>query len=309
MAATATTDPVTVAVVVPHLDQLRALRRCLSALAWGTRAPDEIVVVDNGSRRAPPADLWGALPGARLLTEATPGPGPARNAGISATRSPVLAFVDADCVPAPDWLERIAETFATGTDDVLGGDVRIGPAPPAPGDEVAAYEALYAYRMDRYIAREGFSGTGNLAMRRRVWARVGPFAGIGVAEDRDWGRRAAAAGVALRHVPGMRVHHPARASLDELRAKWDRHVAHDFAELPPGARSRLRWALKAAALPLSPLAELPRIATTDRLDGYAMRRDAWRGLVAIRRHRAARMRALLSRPQDGPALAAAWNRA
>ena len=308
MATTDTTDGTAIAVVIPHLDQPEALRRCLSALAWGARPPDEVVVADNGSRRPPPADLWGALPGARLLRVPEPGPGPARNAGVAATRAPILAFVDADCVPAHDWLATVAAAFAEGTDDVLGGDVRIGPGAPAPGDVVAAYESLYAYRMDRYVAREGFCGAGNLAVRRRVWARVGPFAGIGVAEDRDWGRRATAAGVTVRFVPGMRVHHPARASMAELRTKWDRHLAHDFAELRPGLGPRLRWALKAAALPLSPLAELPRLATTDRLRGGAMRRDALRGLVAIRRHRAARMRALMARPADAPALAQAWNR-
>ena len=66
-------------VVIPHLNQPDFLDRCLASLADGSRRPDEVIVVDNGSDALPQAicDAWGAL----LLTEADPGPGPARNCG------------------------------------------------------------------------------------------------------------------------------------------------------------------------------------------------------------------------------------
>ncbi|UWQ21850.1 glycosyltransferase family 2 protein [Jannaschia sp. W003] len=293
------------AVVVPHLNQPAALRRCLAALAAGTVRPREVVVADNGSDPPPPADLWGLLPGARLVHAPEPGPGPARNAGAAATHAPLLAFLDSDCLPAPDWLQRAVEAHRAAPRAVLGGAVQV-PAPDRRGAPAAAYEALYAFRMDRYVAREGFAGAGNMAVPRTVWDAVGPMRGVGCAEDRDWGRRATAQGHPLRFVASMRATHPARPSLAALRAKWDRQIAHDFAALARGGR--LRWAVKALALPLSVAAELPRVLLSPRLRGAGVRLDALEGLLAVRLHRARRMLALLVHPAAAAGHAARWNR-
>jgi GT2 family glycosyltransferase len=125
--------------------------------------------------------------------------------------------------------------------------------------------------MDRYIAREGFTGTGNLVVRRKVLDAVGPFAGIGVAEDIDWGRRATARGHDLRYVAAMRVYHPARRDFDDLFRKWDRHTAHFYATTRVRPGGRLVWAAKSVAMALSPLAEIPKILVSDRISGWRSR--------------------------------------
>lgn len=159
----------------------------------------EIIVVDNGSRELPRAlcDEFGA----RLVTEATPGHGPARNKGISVSSAPILAFIDADCFADRHWLLAIAETFRDPAVLVIGGDVHIGLADTRRMTALEAYETIYAYRQKEYFERHGFSGTGNLAMRRPVFERVGPFAGIAVVEDRDWGRCTNAKGSAILYPP------------------------------------------------------------------------------------------------------------
>src|SRR5690606_34065228 len=136
---------------------------------------------------------------------------------------------------------------------------------PARPTMLEAYESVFAYRQREYIERHGFSGTGNPAMRRAVFDAVGPFAGIEVAEDRDWGRRARALGHAIAYVPEMVVHHPARTSFAAIFAKWDRHTAHDWAERGHGPAARLRWLGRAVAVALSPLAEIGRILASDRI--------------------------------------------
>jgi GT2 family glycosyltransferase len=270
--------------------------------------PGEVIVVDNGSTHLPDAGALAAiLPGTRLLSEPTPGPGPARNTGVRAARGDILAFIDADCRPDPGWIAAIARAMADPAAQVLGGDVRIDMADPARPTMWEAYEAIYAYRMDRYIAREGYTGTGNLAIRRAVFDAVGPFAGIGVAEDRDWGRRATRAGFDLRFVPDMQVFHPARQSLAELTAKWGRHIAHEFADAPRRPGGRLRLAAKAVALPLSVVWELPRILTSDRIGGLRARGLALAGLAAIRVWRAGRMARHLALG-GAEAGATGWNR-
>ncbi|WP_245243158.1 glycosyltransferase [Pararhodobacter sp. SW119] len=297
--------PPRISIVIPHLNQPAMLARCLDALAVGSEAPDEVVVVDNGSDELPRAICEAA--GARLLQEAEPGPGPARNRGIAVTTGEILAFIDADCLADPGWIAAIRAAFADPSAEILGGDVRIARANPARVSMIEAYESVYAYRMDRYIAEQGFTGTGNLAVRRRVLDAVGPFGGLDVAEDRDWGQRATRAGHALRYVPEMRVYHPARQSFAELALKWDRHIAHDFeaAHLRPGGR--LRFVLKTAAMGLSPLVELPRVLRSDRLSGPRARALAWVGLWRIRLYRM-RVMARLLVTGDAEALTGRWNR-
>lgn len=294
-----------IAVVIPHLNQPDLLARCLASLSDGRRAPDEVVVVDNGSDVLPEAVVAGH-PGVRLIEQPDPGPGPARNAGIAATTGDIVACIDADCLADPDWLAAMETAFEDPQAQVLGGDVRIALVDPERLTVLEAYESEYAYRMDRYIAREGFTGTGNLGLRREVFAAVGPFAGLSVAEDRDWGQRAVAAGYALRYVPEMRVYHPARPDFAGLQAKWDRQTGHDFARYR-GAVGRVRWGLRTAAMAVSPLAEVPRILRSDRIERAGDRLKALRGLTRIRLYRARIMTRLLL-GGDPDRLTTTWNR-
>ena len=262
-------------------------------------------MVDNGSHELP--ETICAAQGARLLNEAEPGPGPARNCGVAASSGDILAFIDADCLADPGWLAAAETAMADPAATILGGDVRIALVDPARPTMTEAYESLYAYRMDRYIAREGFTGTGNLVVRRAVLQDVGPFAGIGVAEDTDWGHRATARGYRIRFTPEMRAHHPARASFEDLARKWDRQMAHEYARARRRLGGRLRFALKMLAMAPSPLAELPAVLTTDRLTGPRARILAFACLVRVRLHRAKVMLRLLI-TGDPDRLSGAWNR-
>ena len=299
-------DAPRLSVVIPHLNQPGALARCLAALAAGRQAAHEITVVDNGSAE-PPRDVCAAWPRVRLIVEPTPGPGPARNAGAAASSGDVLAFTDADCLPDPGWLAAVARAFADPAAEIVGGDVRVAPADPARPTVIEAYEAVFGYQVERYIRRMGFTVTCNLAMRPAVLAAVGPFGGLAIAEDRDWGHRATALGHPIRYDPAMVVFHPARSSFAQLAKKWDRHMGHDFAEARARPGGRLRFAAKTLAMAPSVLAETPRILMSDRIAGPRARALALAGLVRIRAYRAGRMAWLLAGGDPGR-LSGAWNR-
>lgn len=297
-------------VIIPHFNQPDFLARCLSSLAAqeGDVPSHEIIVVDNGSREMPEA-VVAAHEGVQLLREETPGPGPARNRGVVEAQGAILAFIDADCLAGPGWLARIAGHFAAHPDHgILGGDVYIAREDPARATALEAYESVYAYRMKEYIARQGFTGTGNLAVRAEVMAAVGPFGGKEIAEDRDWGQRATALGHATRYVEGMIVYHPARKTFAELRAKWDRHTAHDFEKMQArGGGFRLRWLARTGAVAASPLPEILRIIRSERVSGLRERLLAFLTLVRIRIYRAWIM-ARLFFARNAHALSGAWNR-
>jgi GT2 family glycosyltransferase len=290
-----------ISVVIPHLNQPEQLAGCLAALAAqqpaGLRDRAEIIVVDNGSCR-PPEEVVARFPGVRLLREPAPGPGPARNRGVRGSRAPVIAFLDADCVAAPDWLARIGARFAAEPEAaILGGDIRTFVPAQGPLNTAEAFDLVYGFRQERQIARRGFAATANLAVRRRVFDETGPFADIDVAEDMDWGLRAARLGHRTRYAAEVVVHHPARRSLGELRRQWDRHISHAYLMQPWVRGDRLRWMLRAGLIAVSPLAEMPRILGSHRLTTTRDRLLAIIGLVRIRLYRARRMLAALLDPR------------
>ncbi|WP_368345761.1 glycosyltransferase family 2 protein [Pelagovum sp. HNIBRBA483] len=299
--------PLKISVVIPHLNAPENLAACLASLKAGVRVPDEIIVVDNGSD-ALPEDACAGDPRVTLLQEREAGPGPARNKGSAAARGDVLAFIDCDCVADAHWLAVAEREILRGDRAVLGGAVIVRPKIAARRTALEAYEAEYAYRMDRYIAAQGFTGTGNMIVRRTVFAAVGPFAGIAVAEDRDWGQRAQAMGHAPTYVADMVVYHPARESFSELAVKWDRQLAHDYHAAKARRGGRWRFAMKALALLASPVVELPRIAMSKRLQGVGERIGAFAVLSRIRWHRAWTMLRLLA-GADPEHLTRAWGAA
>jgi glycosyltransferase involved in cell wall biosynthesis len=301
-------QPPAISVIVPHLNQPEALRRCLASLTDQNFDIDrvEIVVVDNGSTGLP-VRICKASQNVRLAEEATPGPGPARNRGVSISRAPILAFIDADCLADRNWLAAIEAAFADDAVEIVGGDVRIAVGDPAKPTMLEAYESIFAYRQKEYVERKGFSGTGNLAMRRSIYDAVGPFAGIDVAEDCEWGQRATRRGHSIRYLPEMIVFHPARTSFADLYAKWDRHISHDFAGRGRGFLSAANWIGRALLIACSPIFELWRIARSERISSWRERGLSAIAVTRIRAYRARRMLQLvLGRGQ--PQSNRLWNR-
>lgn len=298
-----------ISVIIPHLDQPEALGRCLASLSnqRGLDRPVELIVVDNGSKELP-RHICAAYPGVTLLSQPVPGPGPARNLGVAHASGDILAFIDADCIAGEGWLAAIESSFAQDPDvAILGGDVRIACRDPRRLTLLEAYESVFAYRMKEYIARQGFTGTGNLAVRAKVFEAIGPFGGIDIAEDRDWGQRALRLGYRTHYRPRMIVYHPARQNLAELAQKWDRHTAHDFAKIRSKPGWWPRWVLRSAAVAASPIAEVVRIGFSNRLEGLRSRALAFFGVVLIRLYRS-RVMLGLAFGADASRLSGRWNR-
>jgi mycofactocin system glycosyltransferase len=100
-----TTDDVTV--VVPVHDRPSQLHRLLDAL--GGLA---CIVVDDASADAGATKEIAERHGATFIgLSSNVGPAGARNAGLAAVHSPLVAFVDSDCVPAAGWLEPLLGHF------------------------------------------------------------------------------------------------------------------------------------------------------------------------------------------------------
>lgn len=160
-----------VSVVIPAKDDAEMLRRCLSALAHQSLAPREIIVVDNGSTDRTRAVAREA--GVRLLAQSEPGILAASAAGYDAAEGEIIARLDADCVPAADWLARVIEVFAR--DETV--DAVAGPARSVDGPRrlrvflPRIYLAAYFGTLFPALGHVPLFGS-NMAMRRTAWSTI-----------------------------------------------------------------------------------------------------------------------------------------
>jgi glycosyltransferase involved in cell wall biosynthesis len=101
-----------VSIVVPAHHASETIDRCLDALSRQTvpRESYEIIVVDDGSSDGTRIRVESHA-GGRLLTQARSGPAAARNLGVQHANGGIVLFTDADCEPAPDWIEQMLVPF------------------------------------------------------------------------------------------------------------------------------------------------------------------------------------------------------
>jgi glycosyltransferase involved in cell wall biosynthesis len=158
-------------VVIPCKDDGHLLEHCLQALESQTVAPLEIIVVDNNSEDNT-AEIATAH-GARVLHETAPGITAAASTGYDGAHGEVIARCDADSVPPPDWLERIAARFDREPDLALlaGPGVFYGTGPIRSRLAGIAYIQAYFVFMGAAMGRWPPFGS-NCAFRRRDWERV-----------------------------------------------------------------------------------------------------------------------------------------
>lgn len=247
-----------ISVIIPVYRDWDTLRGCLDALAGQTMPAErfEIVIVNNDPASGPPPGF--ALPAnARVITEAAPGSYAARNAGVAASAGTILCFTDADCLPAPDWLETAARWLGGGAAGAarIGGPIDLFSREAEP-NIYEIYEQMTGFRQDRSVAG-CWSATANMCTRRSAFDAVGPFdTALMSGGDREWGERAGRLGVPITYVADLRVAHPARASFAALAAKVRRI---EGGKVSQALRKRSRRGMALRSLVTAPLRVLPSL--------------------------------------------------
>ena len=209
------------------------LRVCVTAILGQTLPHDrfELIVIDN--HQTPHPDLVATLPaGCILLHEPRPGSYTARNRGLTHATGEIVAFIDSDCEPMPDWL---AAGVAALTDDpglgFIGGRIALTSRRERP-NIVEMYDFSLGLNQQEYIAVGGFCATANLFTRASVLRTVGPFDHtVYSGGDRMWGERAIALGFRCAYAAEAVVLHPARATLGDLITRSRRVAAADLRRL------------------------------------------------------------------------------
>lgn len=198
-------------VVIPAHGSARTVAALLDRLDAQAPGADPlpVIVVDDASpeplAEALPAGRFGALDLRVVRSSSNGGPGAARNRGLAEVRTPWTAFIDADELPAADWLERLEALIAEpDAPDLIAGRVvvptRFGPFEHA--TDAAADD-------EQYVA-------GNVAFRTRQLRDDGgfderffdPSRALHFREDVELRFRLEAAGRRMSYVPDLLVEHP-----------------------------------------------------------------------------------------------------
>ncbi len=206
-----------VSVIVTHYEQADQLARTWAALCAQTLPPAEVVITDDGSAEPPRPPRGG--PPVRVVTQPDLGfrAAAARNRGARAAHGEVLAFLDADTVPGPGFVEAVTRRVAVCPDVLAVGRRRHADLATTPvGSDPAAAPPLPdpAWLRDAYRAsRDLLDADGRsfrfvisavMACRRRLFDDLGGFderfVGYG-GEDWDLAYRAWNAGAVLVHEP------------------------------------------------------------------------------------------------------------
>jgi mycofactocin glycosyltransferase len=234
-----------VTVVIPVRDRHAELARCLAGLRaeasarTAGRGPSVIVVDDASANPAAIAAIAAEHGAVVVHRPVNGGPGAARNTGLAAATTQIVAFLDSDCVPRPGWLDRLLPHFA---DPAVGAVApRIVPHETGPG-WLARYEGASSTldmgarpSIVRPGARVSYVPGAALVVRKTA-AVPGFIEGMFVGEDVDFVWRLSAAGWRVRYEPAATMGHDHRVT---FRAWFSRRAdygtsAAALEELHPG---------------------------------------------------------------------------
>lgn len=259
-----------VSVIIPAFNDFDGLQRCLQALEQQTYPADgyEIIVVDNNSTdNIEP--VVAPFPHVRLSFESIRSSYAARNKGISLAKGEVLAFTDADCIPAPDWLSNgVTQLLRVDCCGLVAGRVQTCFQDPAHPTAVELYDSIYAFPQKAYVEHYKFGVTANLFTFKQRFEQVGLFdQSLKSGGDYDWGWRVHSAGYPLVYADNATVQHPGRRSLKELSKKVTRVIQGHYELKKRHIYPPIKFVTGALADLLIPFRSIPSILLNRRLMG------------------------------------------
>jgi O-antigen biosynthesis protein len=202
-----------ISVVICTYNGAATLRECLDgALRMGY--PDyEVIVVSDGSTDGS-AEIAGEYDRVRVIETARAGLAAARNAGLNAASGEIVAYLDDDAIPEPDWLEHLAAAFSSGDYAAVGGPNVLPPGSGKVAQCVANAPGGPTHVLLSDRDAEHIPGC-NMAIRTSALRDIGGFDSRfrAAGDDVDVCWRLLDAGHRIGFSPGAVVRHHRRASV------------------------------------------------------------------------------------------------
>lgn len=199
-------------IIVPTFDRPEALMTCVQGIRQLDYPRDrfEVIIVDDGSLFPVevPKNDGSNLVSITCLRQLNSGPASARNFGAEHARGDILAFTDDDCIPTPQWLRELAQSFNDRPIGLVGGRTVNGLAENlySTASQMIVDEA-YAYFLSRESDLRFFSSN-NMAVSAKLFHESGAFdSSFRTSEDRDFCDRWIRRGHPLVYAPKAIVCH------------------------------------------------------------------------------------------------------
>jgi glycosyltransferase involved in cell wall biosynthesis len=177
-------DPLRFSVIITTHNRPRLVAACVESVLAQTYPPLEIIVVDDGSRRATARVLVPYAENARIriIRQRQSGWGAARLTGVRHSQGEIVAFLDDDCTAPPGWLARYARAYADHSDAAgIGGGLRAGPRMNLAGRKQYDGHRAYFNQLNAPLGvtveqpgRVWFTFGGNRTFRRATWLGAQP---------------------------------------------------------------------------------------------------------------------------------------
>ncbi|MCS7260976.1 MAG: glycosyltransferase [Anaerolineae bacterium] len=165
-----------VSVIATVLNEGASLQRLLDSLAAQTRMPDEVIIVDGGSRDATLSILQAAVQAGRLPLRVLVEPGAnisrGRNVAVAASSGEVIASTDAGVRLAPEWLAALVAPFErTSPPQVVSGVF----VPDVETTFEIAMAATVLPTLAEIKPERFLPSSRSVAFTRRAWEAVGGY--------------------------------------------------------------------------------------------------------------------------------------
>jgi glycosyltransferase involved in cell wall biosynthesis len=209
-----------VSVIIPCRNGAKTVAAAVRSALEQTVSPLEVIVVDDES--SDETGVIAAAAGARVIRNAARrNAGGSRNAGMDAARGDVIAFLDADAVASPQWLELATQTLARDA-RIAGVGGRI-----VNGRDSVYGKLDYYMNHSEWIAADGAGEKANVPTMAIVYRRSAieglRFPETNSGEDTAFALSVTGRGAKLWFDPRITVTHN-HERLD-WNAYWDKQVA------------------------------------------------------------------------------------
>jgi GT2 family glycosyltransferase len=206
--------------------------RCLEAVLRGTRAPERLLVVDQGAGDALERALASLRTERGTLLERMPqdrrGLSASRNLALEHTSEEIVAVTDDDCVPSADWVQALVAAFGDASSPaIVTGPVLALAAVGERSEAVSSRTRTTACTFHRRVAPWHVGTGGNMAFRRELLGalrfdeRLGAGSAGRAGEDIDLIARALAAGLPIRFDPAAVVRHERQTPSRRSESRFD----------------------------------------------------------------------------------------
>ena len=234
-----------------------AIHDFVASVGSQTRPPDEVIVVDGGSKDGTFRALESAE-GVQAISEPGANISRGRNIAIRAAAHELIAVTDADCVLAPDWLEHLVAPLERGA------DVAAGFYEPIAESFLQVCSAAVSLPEREEIRPGWMPSSRSIAFRRDVYEAAGGYPEwLHVGEDMYFNHCLRAVGAQFRLAPDAITRWRVRPTLGET---WRQYAGYGEGDALAG---------------MYPERHLIRFATYGFASAAVLRRSRWMLPIAV----------------------------